>query len=85
MTGKQKYIVLDIDATLVHTHGDMDDFKMLKIYGSDEQLEMRRKLYKELQVKCSPAQEKCKAYLRFEGLPGRRFGGHSFFCFLFLL
>ena len=45
MTGKQKYIVLDIDATLVHTHGDMDDFKMLKIYGSDEQLEMRRKLY----------------------------------------
>lgn len=45
MTGNQKYIVLDIDATLVHTHGDMDDFKMLKIYGSDEQLEMRRKLY----------------------------------------
>ena len=45
MTGNQKYIVLDIDATLVHTHGDMNDFKMLKIYGSDEQLEMRRKLY----------------------------------------
>ena len=45
MTGNQKYIVLDIDATLVHTHGDMDDFKMLKVYGSDEQLEMRRKLY----------------------------------------
>ncbi len=45
MTGNQKYIVLDIDATMVHTHGDMDDFKMLKIYGSDEQLEMRRKLY----------------------------------------
>ena len=45
MTGNQKYIVLDIDATLVHTHGDMEDFKMLKIYGSDEQLEMRRKLY----------------------------------------
>ena len=45
MTRKDKYIVLDIDATLVHTHGDMDDFKMLKIYGSEEQLEMRRKLY----------------------------------------
>ena len=44
MTGK-KYIVLDIDATLVHTHGDMEDFKMLKIYGNEEQLEMRRKLY----------------------------------------
>jgi len=41
----KKYIVLDIDATLVHTHGDMKDFKMLKIYGSDEQIEMRRKLY----------------------------------------
>ena len=44
MIGK-KYIVLDIDATLVHTHGDLDDFKMLKIYGNEEQLEMRRKLY----------------------------------------
>ena len=43
--GNKKYIVLDIDATLVHTHGDMKDFKMLKIYGSDEQIEMRRKLY----------------------------------------
>ena len=43
--GNKKYIVLDIDATLVHTHGDMKDFKMLKIYGSDEQMEMRRKLY----------------------------------------
>ena len=46
MTSKSnKYIVLDIDATLVHTHGDMKDFKMLKIYGSNEQIEMRRKLY----------------------------------------
>ena len=45
MKGNNKYIVLDIDATLVHTHGDMDDFKMLKIYSNPEQLEMRRKLY----------------------------------------
>lgn len=45
MTVNQKYIVLDIDATLVHTHGDMEDFKMLKVYGNDEQIEMRRKLY----------------------------------------
>ena len=40
-----KYIVLDIDATLVHTHGDMKDFKMLKIYGNEEQIEMRKNLY----------------------------------------
>ncbi len=40
MNGNGKNIVLDIDATLVHTHGDMDDFKMLNVYGNDEQLEM---------------------------------------------
>jgi len=45
MKGNGKNIVLDIDATLVHTHGDMDDFKMLKIYSNDEQISMRRKLY----------------------------------------
>jgi hypothetical protein len=45
MKQEDKYIVLDIDATLVHTHGDLEDFKMLKIYKDDEQLEMRRKLY----------------------------------------
>ena len=45
MNGNGKNIVLDIDATLVHTHGDMDDFKMLNVYGNDEQLEMRRKVY----------------------------------------
>ena len=45
MNGNGKNIVLDIDATLVHTHGDMDDFKMLNIYGNDEQLEMRKKVY----------------------------------------
>jgi len=45
MNGNGKNIVLDIDATLVHTHGDMDDFKMLRVYGNDEQLEMRKKVY----------------------------------------
>tara|TARA_B110000211_G_C14019457_1_gene526971 strand:- start:149 stop:1171 length:1023 start_codon:yes stop_codon:yes gene_type:complete len=45
MNGNGKNIVLDIDATLVHTHGDMDDFKMLRIYGNDEQLDMRKKVY----------------------------------------
>ena len=45
MNGNGKNIVLDIDATLVHTHGDMDDFKMLNVYGNDEQLEMRKKVY----------------------------------------
>ena len=45
MNGNGKNIVLDIDATLVHTHGDMDDFKMLRVYGNDEQLDMRKKVY----------------------------------------
>ena len=45
MNGNGKNIVLDIDATLVHTHGDMDDFKMLRVYSNDEQLDMRKKVY----------------------------------------
>ena len=45
MNGNGKNIVLDIDATLVHTHGDMDDFKMLNVYSNDEQLDMRKKVY----------------------------------------
>jgi len=45
MNGNGKNIVLDIDATLVHTHGDMDDFKMLNVYGNEEQLEMRKNVY----------------------------------------
>ena len=45
MNGNGKNIVLDIDATLVHTHGDMDDFKMLNVYGNEEQLDMRKKVY----------------------------------------
>jgi len=43
MTGKN--IVLDIDATLVHTHGEMNDFKMLKVYDNKARHEMLRKLY----------------------------------------
>ena len=43
MTGKN--IVLDIDATLVHTHGEMNDFKMLKVYDNKARLDMLRKLY----------------------------------------
>jgi len=39
------YIVLDIDATLVHTHGDMNKFRNLEIYKDKERLELRRKLY----------------------------------------
>ena len=41
----KKNIVLDIDATLVHTHGEIDDFSMLNIYSDSEKLEYRRKLY----------------------------------------
>jgi hypothetical protein len=49
-----KYIVLDIDATLVHTHDIEDDpdkidplkkFEMLNIYSDEEKLKLRRKLY----------------------------------------
>lgn len=43
--GNGKNIVLDIDATLVHTHGDIEDFTMLKIYSEKDRLEHRRKLY----------------------------------------
>ena len=38
-------MVLDIDATLVHTHGDVDDFKMLDLYSDPDKLKYRRKLY----------------------------------------
>lgn len=41
----KKYIVLDIDATLVHTHGEIDNFSMLNIYSDQEKMEHRRKLY----------------------------------------
>jgi hypothetical protein len=39
-------IVLDIDATLVHTHGDIEDFSMLKIYSDNDRIKYRRKLYR---------------------------------------
>ena len=41
----KKNIVLDIDATLVHTHGDDKDFKMLNIYDETDKIKLRRKLY----------------------------------------
>lgn len=52
MPTTKKNIVLDIDATLVHTHGDInqekidDDFSMLRIYSDVDRLKYRRKLYK---------------------------------------
>lgn len=41
----KKYIVLDIDATLVHTHGDNEEFSILNIYGDKDKIKLRRKLY----------------------------------------
>ena len=49
-----KYLVLDIDATLVHTHDAEDDpdkiepmkkFEMLNIYSDEEKIKLRKKLY----------------------------------------
>ena len=42
---KRFNIVLDIDATLIHTHGDLENFKSLRIYSEDEQMAMRKNLY----------------------------------------
>jgi len=42
----KKNIVLDIDATLVHTHGEIEDFSMLKIYSESDRIKYRRKLYR---------------------------------------
>lgn len=41
----KKNIVLDIDATLVHTHGELDHFKMLKVYDPQTQMKLRKKVY----------------------------------------
>lgn len=41
----KKNIVLDIDATLVHTHGDNNDFSMLKVYSDKDRITYRRNLY----------------------------------------
>jgi hypothetical protein len=45
MPTTKKNIVLDIDATLVHTHGDIEDFSMLKVYSEEDRIKYRRKLY----------------------------------------
>lgn len=45
MSNTKKNIVLDIDATLVHTHGELDNFKMLKVYDPKTQMELRKKVY----------------------------------------
>lgn len=50
----KKYIVLDIDATLVHTHGEINDFSMLNIYSDHEKMEHRRKLYTMILFDASP-------------------------------
>jgi len=46
MPTTKKNIVLDIDATLVHTHGEIEDFSMLKIYSDSDRIKYRRKLYR---------------------------------------
>jgi len=43
MTGKN--IVLDIDATLVHTHGDDDEFEKLNLFGNRKILNYRGRIY----------------------------------------
>lgn len=40
-----KNIVLDIDATLVHTHGDDDDFKKLKLFNNSKIINHRGRIY----------------------------------------
>lgn len=41
-----KTVVLDIDATLAHSHGDIEDFDMLKIYSKPQRIKLRRNLYR---------------------------------------
>lgn len=41
-----KNIVWDIDNTLLHTHGDIEDFDMLKIYKKPQRIKLRRNLYR---------------------------------------
>ena len=40
-----KNIVLDIDATLVHTHGDDDEFLNLKLFTNPKMIKYRPRLY----------------------------------------
>ena len=43
---KSKYIVLDIDATLVHTHDeDSTKFEILDIYSDEDKIKYRKNLY----------------------------------------
>ena len=46
MRKTDKNICWDIDATLAHTHGDIDNFDMLKIYSKPQQIKLRRNLYR---------------------------------------
>ncbi len=41
-----KNLVLDLDATLIHTHGDIDNFDMLKIYSKSQRIKLRKNLYR---------------------------------------
>lgn len=45
MTYHKITIVLDIDQTLVHTHGDINNFDMLNIYKKAKRVKLRKKLY----------------------------------------
>lgn len=42
---KRLNLVLDIDQTLVHTHGDIDNFDMLNIYKKPKRVKLRKKVY----------------------------------------
>ena len=41
-----KNIVLDIDATLAHAHGELGDFNIRNIYSDSDHIKFRRKLYR---------------------------------------
>lgn len=41
----KKNIVLDIDATLVHTHGEIEQFTMLNVFSDADRIKYRRNLY----------------------------------------
>jgi len=41
----KKYIILDIDATLVHTHGEIENYKLLEIFSDSDKIKYRTKIY----------------------------------------
>tara|TARA_R100000664_G_C2748190_1_gene135648 strand:+ start:816 stop:1505 length:690 start_codon:yes stop_codon:yes gene_type:complete len=45
MSDNKKYIILDIDATLVHTHGEIEKYKLLEIFSDSDKIKYRKKLY----------------------------------------